>query len=216
MKKFVFILFGLGLAASFSLTGWQSETAPNQSGQPAGDLKITAEGAPVEVRLTGGGEYRYEYDKDKYTVSASANGSAFEIKVSEIASRIDLGEPDNVIIYIPDQSYAHITGVSEGSSLVLPAINADISVTSSASSVVISLPPDYNKTLNYTGSASSCSLSMGGMDDFAVSASSDASAVRVPEGWPAYDMLHSDYSYTRGSGAAKINIDVTGSAFIFN
>lgn len=88
-------------------------------------------------------------------------------------------------------------------------------MTDNASSVMRSLPSDYNKTLNYTGNASSCSLSMGGVNDFAVSAKISTSAVLVPSGWPAYDMLRSEYSYTSGNGTAKINIDVTSSSFTF-
>lgn len=105
--------------------------------------------------------------------------------------------------------------LSEGSSLILPAINANIAVTSNAGSVTISLPSDYNKTLNYTGNASSCSLSMKGINDFSIDAKISTSTVQAPSDWPAYDMLSLDYSYTSGNGAAKINIDVTSSSFMF-
>ncbi len=81
--------------------------------------------------------------------------------------------------------------------------------------MVASLPSDYDKTLNYTGNASSCSLFMNGIRDFSVSAEISASAVLVPDDWPAYDMLSSDYSYTSGNGAAKIRLDVTGGSFRF-
>ena len=119
------------------------------------------------------------------------------------------------MVYVPNQSYTLITGIFEGSSLMLPEINADINITSNASSVVLSLPSDYNKTLNFTGNASSCSLSMNNINDFAVNAKISTSAVSVPEGWPVYNMLSSNYNYTGGDGTAKINIDVTGSSFIF-
>lgn len=88
-------------------------------------------------------------------------------------------------------------------------------MTSNASSVVLSLPSDYDKTLNYTGNASSCSLSMGDIQDVAVTAKISTSSVSVPNGWPAYDMLSSDYSYTSGDGTAKINIDITSGSFVF-
>lgn len=74
-------------------------------------------------------------------------------------------------------------------------VTPQITVTSNASSVVFSLPPDYNKTLDYTGNVSSCSLSMSGIKDFAVNAKISTSTVLLPSGWPAYDMLNSDYSY---------------------
>lgn len=190
-----------------------NETGTNQPGETVSDLKITAENVPVEVRLTSNGQYRYEYNKDEYTVTTTTNGSTFEIKVTDITPEIDSG--NNVVVYIPNQSYTLITGISEGSSLILPAINVNITVTSNASSVIITLPSDYNKTLNYMGNVSSCSLSMSAINDFAVSAKISTSSVSVPSSWPAYDMLNSNYNYTGGNGAAKINIDVTNSSFIF-
>lgn len=240
MKRITSILLGLILVASFALTGCQSRTEPetntgdtvssavkessvpqtenepeaNHPEQTAGDLKIIAEGVPVEVRLARDGQYNYEYNKDEYTVTTTANGSTFEIKVTDIKSGTNIGD-ENVIIYIPNQSYTLITGVSEGSSLILPAINANITVTSNASSVMFSLPSDYDKTLNFTGNASPCSLSMSGINDFAVSAKITTSTVSVPNSWPVYDMLSSNYHYTSGNGTAKINIDVTSSSFIF-
>ena len=214
MKRMVFILMGLMLVVLFALSGCQKGTE-HKAGM-ADCLKITAEGAPVEVQIASDGQYSYEYDKEKYTVTTTTNGSTFEIKVAEIESGADTGEQSNVIVCIPDQSYTLITGVSEGSSLILPAINADITVTSNASSVMLSLPSDYNKTLNFAGNASSCLLSMSNINDFAVSAKVSASSVSVPNGWPVYDMLSSDYNYTDGNGTAKINIDVTGSSIVIN
>lgn len=179
------------------------------------DLKITAEGVPVEVRLASDGQYSYEYNKNEYAVTTTTNGSTFEIKVTDIEPEVHIGSQTNVIVYIPNQSYTLITGISEGSSLILPAINANIAVTSNASSVIINLPSDYNKALNYTGNASSCSLSMSNIKDFAISAKISTSTVSVPSGWPMYEMLRSNYNYTGGNGTAKINIDVTSSSFIF-
>lgn len=196
-----------------SVSQMENEVEASQPEQTVSDLRIIAEGVPVEVRLASDGQYSYEYDENEYAVTTAADGSAFEIKVTDISPGVDSGT--NVVVYIPDQSYTLITGVSEGSSLILPAINANITVTGNASSVMLSLPSDYNKTLNYTGNASSCSLSMGGVNDFAVSAKISTSAVLVPSGWPAYDMLRSEYSYTSGNGTAKINIDVTSSSFTF-
>lgn len=193
----------------------KNEIGTNQPGETVSNLKITAEGVPVEVRLTGDGQYSYEYNKDVYAVMTTTNGSTFEIKVTDIRPEVHSGDQTNVVVYIPNQSYTLITGVSEGSSLILPAINANITVTSNASSVIITLPPDYNKTLNYTGNASSCSLFMSDNNDFAVSAKISTSAVSVPSNWPAYDMLSSNYNYTGGNGTAKINIDVTSGSFIF-
>ena len=187
----------------------------NQPGKTVSDLKITAEGAPVEVRLASDGQYSYEYNKDEYAVTATTNGSTFEIKATDITPEVHSGNQINVVVYIPNQRYTLITCVSEESSLILPVINANITVTSNASSVIITLPSDYNKTLNYTGNASSCSLFTSNINDFAVSANISTSSVSVPSSWPAYDMLSSNYNYTDGNGTAKINIDVTSGSFIF-
>lgn len=193
----------------------KNETGTNQPGETVSDLKITAKGVPVEVRLTSDGQYSYEYNKDEYAVTTTTNGSTFEIKVTDIRSEVHSGNQTNVVVYIPNQNYTLITGISEGSSLILPAINANITVTSNVSSVIINLPSDYNKALNYTGNASLCSLSMSDINDFAVSARISTSSVLVPSSWPAYDMLSSNYNYTGGKGTSKINIDVTNSSFIF-
>ena len=200
-----------GTEPGASQTG--NETEINLTEQTAGKLSITATGVPVEVRLADDGQYSYEYDENEYAVTTAADGSDFEIKITDIRPETDNGT--NVVIYIPNQSNTHITGIFEGSSFVLPAINANITVTSNASSGMLSLPSDYNHTFNYTGDASSCSLSMGGIQDFAVSAEISTSAVQVPDGWPAYDMLGSSYSYTSGSGTAKLNLDITSSSFVF-
>lgn len=193
----------------------ESEIETNQPEQTVSNLKITAEGVPVEIRLASDGQYSYEYDKDEYAVTTITNGSTFEIRVTDIRPEIGSGNQTNVIVYIPNQSYTLITGVATGSSLILPAINVNITVTSNASSVVVNLPSDYNKTLNYTGNASSCSLSMSDIYDFAVNAKISTSAVSVQSNWPAYDMLSSSYNYTSGNGTAKINVNVTSSSFIF-
>ena len=240
MKKAISSLLGLILLVSFAFTGCQPGTESEVStGEPASSavtessvsqngtemesaqpeetvdgLKITAEGVPVEVRFASDGQYRCEYDKNEYAVTTTTNGSTFEIKVTD--RKPETNNDDNVVVYILDQSYGLITGVSEGSSLILPAINANITVTSNASSVMASLPSDYNKTLNYTGNTSSCSLSMGGVHDFAVNAKISTSSVSVPSSWPAYDMLSTSYDYTSGNGTAKINIDVTSSSFVFS
>lgn len=241
MKKIIVILLGFILMASFSLAGCQSgteseiiteDTVPNteiesgisqdgekikanQPDQAVSNLQITAEGVPVEVRLASDGQYSYEYDKKNCTITTTANGSTFEIKVTGIKSGADIGEQSNVIVYIPNQSYTLITGISEGSSLILPAINANITVTGNASSVVVSLPSDYDKVISYTGNGSSCTMSMGDIKDFTVSAKVSTSTIWVPSDWPAYDMLSSSYKYSSGNGTAKINIDVTSSSFAF-
>ena len=182
-----------GSTKSLAQTGSQVES--DQPGQDVNELKITAAGAPVEVRLYDTGQYRYEYDKDKYTVTTAENGPVFEIKVAEITSEADTGDSSSVVIFIPNQSVRLITGISEGSSLVLPAVNAN---------------------MNVTGSASSCSLSLNGVTDFTVTAKISASAVSVPDSWPACDMLSPSYSHSSGNGTAAIHIDVANSSFAFD
>lgn len=225
MKKIFSIL--LGLILSFALIGCQSVAEPemntpnteneiNQPQQDIDDLKIIAKGAPVEVRLASDGQYSYEYDKDEYTVTTVTNDSTFEIKVTDNQPEADSENQNHVIVSIPNQSYSLIKGVFEGSSLILPAMNTNITVTSTASSVAMKLPSDYNKTLNYTGNASSCALSISNINDFAINAKISSSSFLVPSDWPAYDMLGSNYDYTRGKGTAKMNIDVTSSSFAFS
>lgn len=43
----------------------ENEIETNQPVQIASNLKITAEGVPVEVRLASDGQYSYEYNKDE-------------------------------------------------------------------------------------------------------------------------------------------------------
>lgn len=84
----------------------------------------------MEVRLAADGQYSYKYNKDEYAVTTATNGSTFEIKAADIRAETGNGSQTNVIVYIPNQSYTLITGVSTGSSLILPAINVNITVTS--------------------------------------------------------------------------------------
>lgn len=232
MKKKILIGLSWLLIVSLTLTGCQSETKPQEAvskstqtieestiGQPeqmVDDLKMTVEGAPVEVRLASDEKCRYEYDQDKYTITTSSNDTTFEIKVTEIQSGAAIDDQSHVIIYIPNQAYTSITCVSEGSSLTLPVINTNMTVTSTASSVMFSLPSDYNQTFHYTAEASFCLLAMNGIDDYAINAKLSTSSMQVPSSWPAYDMLRSDYRYTSGNGTANINIDITNSSFVFN
>lgn len=76
-------------------------------------------------------------------------------------------------------------------------------------------PAGHDKALAFTGSASSGSLSMTGVEDFAVSAEISTSMVSVPIDWPAYDMLSFDSAHTSGNGAAKTHIDRISSSFVF-
>lgn len=235
MKKITSILFGVILIVCFVFTGCQSgmereifyaaarpsvpkienKMGANRPEQTVRNLKIMAEGAPVEVRLASDGQYSYKYNKDAYAVTTATSGSTFKIKVTGIRAEADGRNKTNVIVYIPNQKYKLITGVSRGSSLILPAINANISVKSDASSIMVKLPSNYNKKLNYTGNASSCVLSMSDVNDFAVKAKISTSAVSVQNDWPAYDMFSSSYNYTSGNGTAKINIDIASSSFMF-
>ncbi|MDE6616984.1 MAG: hypothetical protein K2K35_10485, partial [Lachnospiraceae bacterium] len=195
--------------------GPQNELETNQPEQTVSKLKIIAEGVPVEVRLASDGQYSYKYNKDEYAVMTTTNGLVFEIKVTSIRPWTGGGNQTNVIICIPDQSYTLITCILAGSTLILPEINVNITISSKASTVVSSLPSDYNKTLNYTGNASSCLLSMNEIKDFAIKAKIFTSSVLLQSSWPEYDMRSPSYNYTSGNGTAKINIDIKGSSFIF-
>lgn len=177
-------------------------------------LKITADNANVDVQLSGNGQYSYDYDSSKFTVTTTKNGSTFEITVSANLGAV-IGFEDRVTVYIPDQTYEIITGVCEKGGLHLPAVNANITITNNAGAASVRLPSDYNKMVNYTGVSGSGSLAMGKCTDFAINAKFSACAISIPSNWPAYSNGNSSYSYTSGSGMAKINIDLTKCSFTF-
>lgn len=182
--------------------------------QTPGNLKITAENANVDVQLAADGQYGYDYDydKDAYTVTAAANGSTFEIKVAAKPG-VTSGWDNRVTVRIPNQDYALITGVCEKGGLSLPQVNADINAANHAGALSVKLPANFTKTVNYTGNSGSGSLAMNGATDFSVSAAFTSSAVAFPRGWPVCRNGSSTYSFTDGSGTAKINIDLTNCAF---
>ncbi|MDE7313724.1 MAG: hypothetical protein K2N87_19220 [Eubacterium sp.] len=177
-------------------------------------LKIIAVNANVDVQLAGNGQYSYSYDRSKFTVTTAKGGQTFKIKVKAKPGAAN-GWENRVIVYIPKQAYTSITGVAKKSGMSLPAVNANINVINSAGAVSISLPSNYSKTVNYTGVSGSGSLAMNGNTDFAVDAEFSVCAVAVPSRWPAYSNGSSSYSYTSGSGAAKINIKLKGCSFAF-
>lgn len=179
------------------------------------NLKITADNANVDVQLASNGQYSYDYDSSKFTVTTATNGSTFEIKVTAKPGAT-IGWNDGVTVYIPNQTYTLITGVSEKGGLNLPAVNANITVTNNSGAVSVRLPSNYSKTVNYTGVSASGSLAMNSNTNFAINAKFSTCAVSVPGGWPAYSNGSSSYSYTSGSGTAKINIDLTNCSFSFS
>ena len=140
------------------------------------------------------------------------NGAAFEIKVTGKPDAAFRWE-DRVMIYIPAQTYDLITGVSEKGGLKLSSLNTDMDVINNAGSVMVNLPSDYDRTLNYTGASASGAVILNGNADFAVSAKFTSCAVTVPDSWPVCGNGSSEYSYTSGSGTAKVNLELTNSAF---
>ena len=120
------------------------------------------------------------------------------------------------MICIPAQTYDLITGVSEKGGLKLSGLNTDIDVTNNTGSVMIDLPSDYDRTLNYTGASASGAVILNGNADFSVSAKFTSCSVTVPDTWPVCGNGSSEYSYTSGSGIAKVNIELTNASFSLN
>ncbi len=179
------------------------------------NLKIIAKNVNVDVRLASNGQYSYDYDSSKFTVTTATNGSIFKIKVTA-KSGATKSWKNRVIVYIPDQTYTLITGISKKSGLSLPAVNADITVKNKKGAVSVSLPSNYSKIINYRGVSGSGSLTMGSTTDFAINAKFSACAVSVPKSWSACSNGSSSYSYTSGSGTAKINVELKKCSFAFN
>ena len=215
MKK-VKMLVSLLLTCIMALGGTvmanaaEAEVANTLAGS---NLKITANNANVDVQLSGNGQYSYNYDSSKFTVSTATNEATFEITVSANQGAV-IGFEDRVTVYIPDQAYALITGVSEKGGLNLPEINANINVTNNEGAASVRLPSDYSKTVNYTGVSGAGSLVMNYNTDFVVNVKYSNSAVSGLNNWPMFGS-NGDYNYTSGNGAAKINVDLSKCAFSF-
>ena len=196
------------------MAGKPADTAVEaDSGLSTGsNLKITAENATVEVQPAGDGQYRCDYDENNCTVTTVTSDAAFEITVTGKPDAA-FGWEDRVMIYIPAQTYDLITGVSEKGGLKLSGLNTDIDVTNNAGSVMIDLPSDYDRTLNYIGVSASGAVILNGNSDFTVSAKFTSCSVTVPNTWPVCGNGSSEYSYTSGSGTAKVNIELTNASF---
>lgn len=178
------------------------------------NLKIISDGANVEVLLAENGQYSYSYNSSKVTLTTANDGSTFEIKATAKAG--SLSYEDRVKIYIPNQTYTLITAVSENGGLSLPPINADMNIDNNFGAVSVKLASDYSKTLNYAGVSCASSLDMNGNTDFIINAKFSDSAVGTPEDWPMYSNSNLNYSYASGNEMAKINIEMTKSAFSFD
>lgn len=178
-------------------------------------LKIIAKNVNVDVRLASNGQYSYDYDSSKFTVTIDTNGSIFKIKVTA-KSGATKSWKNRIIVYIPDQTYTLITGISKKSGLNLPAVNADITVKNKKGAVSVSLPFNYSKIINYRGVSGSGSLTMGSTTDFAINAKFSACAISVPKSWSACSNGSSSYSYTSGNGTAKINVKLKKCSFALN
>lgn len=183
-------------------------------------LKIVADHANVDVKLAENGQYSYKYDSSKFTVTTDADGSVFKVNVNAKKAKMKNTNQsgfknDKVTVFIPKKPYTRIVGVSKKGGLSLPAVNANITVKNKLGSAAIRLPSNYSKTVNYTGVSGSGALAMNENKNFAINAKFSGCAVAVPGSWPAYSNGNSSYSYTKGKGAAKINIDLTGCSFSF-
>lgn len=214
-KQVIIILCCMALPITMvKLAGKPADTAVEaDSGlSTKSNLKITVENAIVDVQLASNGQYRCEFDKNNCTVATVTKGSAFEIVVTGKPDATFRWE-DRVMVYIPAQTYDLITGVSEKGGLKLSGLNADIDVTNNAGSVMVDLPSGYDKTLNYTGASASGAVVINGAADLTISAKFTSCSVTVPDTWPVCGNGSSEYSYTSGSGTAKVNIALTNSSF---
>lgn len=200
------MVFGCTVIASAAEAGEVDASEGNK-------LKITADHANVDVQFASDGQYSFDYDSSKFTVTAATDESTFEIIVSADLEAI-IGFEDRVTVYIPDQTYDLITGISEKGGLHLPEIDADITITNNAGAASVRLPSDYCKTLNYTGISGAGSLVMNNNTDFSVNVSYSVSAVSGLRSWPMFGGS-GDYIYRSGDGTAKINVALTKCAFSF-
>lgn len=217
IKIFVSLLLAciMVLRCEVMISTGKAEATDASVATSVSNLKIIAKNVNVDVLLASDGQYSYDYDSSKFTVTTATNGSTFKIKVTAKSGTKKIWK-NRVIVYIPEQTYTLITGVSKKSGLSLPPINADITVKNKKGAVSVDLPSSYSKTVNYMGVSGSGSLTMGSITDFAINAKFSACAVSVPKSWSACSNGSSSYSYTSGSGTAKININLKNCSFAFN
>lgn len=187
----------------------------NATEKPADNLKITVENCNVYVAFSTNEQYSYDFDSSKFKITTTTKDSTFEIHISKVTDA-EVNWNDNITIYIPNKAYNLMTATSQKGGLSLPPVDANIILTSDSGAVAINLPPNYTKTVDYTGVKSSGSLNLSGITNFDINAKLNTSAVSTPKAWPSLKNGNSSYNHLSGNGAAKININLTNCSFSFN
>lgn len=157
--------------------------------------------------------FKYEIDEAVQKLTATENGSTMNIELVSTDKLSEKPTPQRTIIYIPEQQYKKITVVGNSAGISVPALNADFEITNNMGAVSISVSKGFDKSIDFKSIEGSGSLVLSPTaDNYTINMTANTSAVSVPKEFPVY-VFQPRYEYVKGLGAAKINLDLQGSAF---
>lgn len=159
--------------------------------------------------------FRYELADGALEMVATKSDTTMNIEL-KATKKQKKSATDMSIIYIPEQQYKKITVTSNGAGISLPPLNAAINITNNSGAMNMSIPKDFDKTLDFksTGGANTLVLSTLA-DNYTLNITGKGSAINVPPELPKYNR-QANYQYVKGSGKAILNLNMEESAFSLN
>ena len=205
MKKlFSGILSGILMVTMLSSTAFAAET-------PSVDnIIFDVKSCNVTIEESTNDAFSYDYDSAKFDVNTSTKDSTMTIEVAHIEG-VATELLDRVIIYIPNKEYDLITVNGDAAGVGLPKINANYDVNAINSAIRADIFEGYNKTMDINLETSSSSIDfLKGSKDFTLTIDPTFSSSCVVE-FPNFTPMKK-YSYTDGTGVAKINMTASMSS----
>lgn len=180
------------------------------------NLNIIAANCNVVVKLSATGKYKYEYDTSKFVVTKAKDDLTMNLIVErKKGASIEL--MDQVLIYIPKQSYGKIRAISNKAGLSLPKLNTNYAIINNSGAVRVGVPKGFSKTITYIGTKGSGGINMKGITSgFRVQIKADTSAIALPKEFPAYNSGNNNYTYQYKKGTAKFIIQLNNCSFAIN
>lgn len=183
------------------------------------NLTVTSCNVIVKIRSSNtvngtenSNEFLYEIDETIQELTTDQDGSTINIDLKS-TGKPGKNMTDMAILYIPEAEYRKITVTGNKAGISLPPLNTDFQVTCSNSATSLRVPQNFNKTMDFTTTASSGVLVISPYaDNFTLNINAKGSAIAVSPEMPMY-IYQPEYEYIKGDGAAKISLNIDESSF---
>ncbi|WP_334073944.1 MULTISPECIES: M56 family metallopeptidase [Paenibacillus] len=216
-KNGIVILASLLTGLLLMTAVWNSPEAgaANRQASPARaeTLELAAENCNVLVQISRGEQLSVDYNAKVMNVVQNAKNSATQISIRP-KQGVSTEDIDMVTLNIPSQKFRTITVNGNKAGISLPAVNADLNLTSNEGSMSAILPKGFNKTIKFELKNGAGSLHIDqGASNYKLSMGIKESALTIPDSLPGYKHGASSYTYTSGNGKAQVDVTISGSAF---